>query len=318
MAIASAAVDRDVAYARCRAFTKARARNFYYAFAPLPAARRRAIYAVYAFAGTVDDIADSPADSHADNLDDSRADERPRARALDAARARLEDAYAGGGSDWLTVALGDAVDRYAIPKPYFLDLIQGMEQDLEQSRYATFADLEAYCYRAASVIGLICIEIFGYDRSQRDVAVEAASDMGKALQLTNILRDVKEDGARGRIYLAQEDLERFGYTEADLLHHVHNDASRALMAEYAARARRHYASGERLIPLLDGARSRMCCHGIQGVYRAILEQIAARGFDVFRGPPPRSRAGRLLLLARLWTRGALPPALARWSPHDGR
>ena len=303
MTLPTRPVTLSEAYAACRAFTKQRARNFYYAFAPLPKDRRNAIYAAYAFAGRGDDAVDGAGGA---------AERELRLRETE---ALLEEAYAGRGEEWLTLALADTVARYVIPKQYFLDLIAGMEQDLQQRRYSTYAELEQYCYRAASVIGLISTEIFGYDAQRRSLAVEAAVDMGKALQLTNIMRDVKEDAARGRIYLAQEDLARYGYSEADLRANIYNPAFRALMAEYAQRARTLYESGLRLIPLLDGPRSRMCCYGVQGVYRGILEEIIRRDYDVYSQQVSPSSAGRLRRLVRLWVGGALPrrrpPATAR-------
>ena len=282
------------AYERCRALTKGRATNFYYAFASLPKPKRRAIYAVYAFAGTVDD-----------SVDQAGSPEERR-RALAGAQTILDASYARTGDDWLAIALGDAVARYQIPPEYFRELVAGMEQDLRQSRYQTFAELEQYCYRAASVIGVICIHIFGFDADHRREAIAAATDMGKALQLTNILRDVREDAERDRIYLAQEDLTRFGYSEADLHAGLYTDAFRSLMAAYTERTRAFYRSGERLLPLLDGPRSRMCCNGLQGVYRHILDTIEARDFDVYGERISPSKVGRLALLLRLWLRGALP------------
>lgn len=282
------------AYRQCRAFTKRRATNFYYAFASLPRDKRNAIYAAYALAGSVDDA-----------VDEAGA-EGERQQRLDDAQRLLARAYAGGGEDWLSIALGDAVRRYGIPREYFRDLIAGMEQDIIQTRYVTYADLEQYCYRAAAAIGLISIEIFGYDRSRRDLAIAAAIDMGKALQLTNIMRDVAEDAERDRVYLAQEDLARFGYSDDDLRANVYNDAFRKLMAEYGRRAEALYESGLRLIPLLDGPRSRMCCNGLQGVYRRILDEIIKRDYDVYSERVSPSKAGRLLLLFRLWVGGALP------------
>ncbi len=284
---------------QARAFTKARASNFYYAFSSLPRAKRNAIYAVYAFAGTVDDAVDEAGN------DAERFDRLRRARAvldvacLDRSDRALEE-------EWLTVALQGAIEQYSIPKSYFLDLIAGMDQDIRQTRFTTYADLELYCYRAAAVIGLISIEIFGYDRSRRELAIEAATDMGKALQITNIMRDVKEDAARGRIYLAQEDLALHGYSEADVFANVDNDAFRNLMAEYGHRAEALYASGLRLIPLLDGPRSRMCCNGLQGVYHGILTEIIKRDYDVYSERISPSKAGRLLALFRLWISGAWP------------
>ena len=290
------------AYAECRAFTKRRATNFYYAFASLPRHKRNAIYAAYAFAGSVDDAVDEAGSRNV------------RLRRLDEAREVLAQAYGDGrpgppgdrGQGWLAVALGDAVARFAIPPELFRDLIAGMQQDLDQRRYESYAELLDYCYKAASVIGLICVEIFGYDRSRADLARAAAIDMGRALQLTNILRDVKEDAARDRIYLAQEDLRRHGYGESDLLESRYSPAFRALMADYAGRAFALYDSGQRLIPLLDGPRSRMCCNGLQGVYRGILSEIVRRDYDVYSARVSPSKVGRALLLLRLWIGGATP------------
>lgn len=295
------APSRTLAYAECRAFTKRRATNFYYAFSSLPRGKRNAIYAAYAFAGTVDDAVDEAGSREL------------RLQRLAEARGILARAYgderaapAEAGEDWLAVALGDAAARFDIPREYFDDLIAGMEQDLDQRRYETYAELLDYCYKAASVIGLICVEIFGYDRSRAGLAREAAIDMGRALQLTNILRDVREDAARDRIYLAQEDLRRHGYGDADVLANRYNDEFRALMADYAGRARALYDSGLRLIPLLDGPRSRMCCNGLQGVYRSILAEIVKRDYDVYSARVSPSKVGRVLLLFRLWIGGATP------------
>ncbi len=296
------APSRTLAYAECRAFTKRRATNFYYAFSSLPRGKRNAIYAAYAFAGTVDDAVDEAGSREL------------RLQRLAEARGILARAYGDAAAaapaeareDWLAVALGDAAARFDIPREYFDDLIAGMEQDLDQRRYETYAELLDYCYKAASVIGLICVEIFGYDRSRAGLAREAAIDMGRALQLTNILRDVREDAARDRIYLAQEDLRRHGYGDADVLANRYNDEFRALMADYAGRACALYDSGLRLIPLLDGPRSRMCCNGLQGVYRAILAEIVKRDYDVYSARVSPSKVGRVLLLFRLWIGGATP------------
>jgi phytoene synthase len=295
----------DEAYTCCRAFTKQRATNFYYAFASLPRAKRNAIYAVYAFAGTVDDAVDKAGSREL------------RVRRLASAQAVLDRAYGDDPADapvtgedatqgWLVEALRDAVSRFPIQKQSFLDLIAGMEQDMSQRRYETYDDLLDYCYKAASVIGLICVEIFGYDRGRAELAREAAIDMGIALQLTNILRDVKEDAQRDRIYLAQEDLRLYAYNDADVLANRYNDAFRLLLCDYANRAALLYDSGLRLIPLLDGPRSRMCCNGLQGVYRSILDEIVKRDYDVFSDRVSPSKPGRLLLLLRLWIDGAKP------------
>lgn len=288
--------DLSKAYGECQAFTRQRATNFYVAFAALPSHKRRAIYAAYAYAGTVDDAVD----------DAGNAEER--ASALASAHHLLAASYGGGNAEpsWLAMGLADAVGRFHVPRRHFEELALGMEQDLTTTRYETWEELEQYCYRAASVIGLICICIFGYDRGQTQLAIDSAVAMGKALQITNIMRDVQEDAERGRIYLAQEDLRRHGVEEADILNSVATPAFRALMADYAQRAYAFYRQGEQLIPLLDGARSRACCNGLQGVYRMILDAIVAREYDVFSERVSPSRVGRVWRLLELWLIGALP------------
>ena len=284
------------AYRECQAFTRRRATNFYIAFSALPAHKRRAIYAAYAYAGTVDDA-----------VDDAGTQEE-RTAALTQAHGLLNAVYDGGTADpaWLSTGLGDAVSRFDIPREHFEELVLGMEHDLTITRYETFAELEQYCYRAASVIGLICICIFGYDRTQTQLATQSAIAMGQALQLTNIMRDVKEDAERGRIYLALEDLDRYGVSEEDILSDRYTEPFRELMADYAQRAYARYHEGDRLIALLDGPRSRACCNGLQGVYRMILDAIVAREYDVFSQRVSPSRGGRVLRLLELWLLGSLP------------
>ena len=286
------------AYRRAQTFTKQRSSSFYYPFAVLPREKRQAVYAAYSFAGTVDDA-----------VDEAGTDDERRERLSEAGRV-LDRAYAGdaadGDDDWIAVALGDAVQRYPIPREHFDELVAGMEQDLMQTRYATWDDLDGYCYRAASVIGLITVEIFGYDRSQWDRVQESAIDMGKALQITNIMRDVQEDSERDRIYLAEEDLDAFAVSEDDLKANRLSDEFRALMREYGQRARVLYASGERLIPLLDGARSRACCNGLNGGYKTILDAIEDRNYDVFSSRVRPSKPAALWTLGQLWLAGAGP------------
>ena len=288
--------DIDHAYERCRRFARRRATNFYLAFSVLPEDKRRAIYAAYAFSGTADDA-----------VDDAGSEAERRA-ALDGARRTLAAAYEGNGADddWLALALGDAAQRFAIPREQFEELLVGMEQDLVQTRYETYAEVEQYCYRAASVIGLICIAIFGYDEQDAEEVRERAIAMGKALQITNIMRDIAEDAERDRIYLAQEDLARHGYSEADLFNQVRSPEFRALMAEYAQRAYACYEQGRPLLKLLHGPRSRMCCNGLQGVYRGILDAIVAADYDIYSGRVGASKVQRVGQLLSLWGLGALP------------
>jgi len=286
------------AYRFCQAYTRHRARNFYLAFAVLPPPKRRAIYAAYAFSGHLDDAADEegPLDAKARRLADHRR--------------RLRDCYEGRRPDPLFLALGDAIDRYAIPRDYFEALLDGIEMDISITRYSTFDELHRYCYRVASVVGLICVGVFGH--RPHPEALDYAVDLGVALQLTNILRDVREDAERGRIYLPLDEMERFGYSEADLLAGRRNGALRDLMRFQVARARDYFERGRLLLPLLD-RRSRMCVNVLQGVYGRLLDRIEERDYDVFQGRVSLSTGEKLALIARLWlqaitTRGLRPAA----------
>ncbi|HEX6511750.1 MAG TPA: presqualene diphosphate synthase HpnD [Chloroflexota bacterium] len=280
------ALDDEVlqAYEYCRDLTKREAKNWYYGFISLPPEKRRAIYAAYAFSRECDDDSDSDG-----SLSAKRA-------AIELTRARLDQAYTGQTDDPILRALADAVQRYNISRSYFEELIAGVEMDLEVTRYPTFEELRLYCYRVASIVGLICLQIFGYSDPR---APEYAADLGLALQLTNILRDVKEDAQLGRIYLPQDELRRFGYSERELLAGVYNEPFRRLMAFQAQRAWHFHASGERLLPLLD-VRARACTATMQGIYREILQRIEASDYAVFDGRISLSGRDKLGLTAGVW------------------
>jgi phytoene synthase len=266
--------------------------SFYYAFRILPETRRRAIYALYAFCRTVDDCVDEPAGE--------------REPGLERWLAEVHRAYAGRPETELGRELAEAVTRFPIPRGAFEDVVAGCRMDLTTTRYATFAELRVYCERVASAVGLASIEIFGYDDPRtREYAVE----LGLALQLTNILRDIAQDAGRDRLYLPLEDLARFGVAEAELVAHARDPARPRparlpeLLAFEADRARSHYAAAARLLPGPD--RRSMAAAEIMGaIYRAVLESWAGRGFPV-GGPrvalgTPRKLwiAGRTLLRAR--------------------
>ena len=193
-------------------------------------------------------------------------------------------------------ALGDAAHVFDIPVSYFEEVIDGVESDLTKTRFADFSELRTYCYKVASVVGLICIEIFGYrDPTAREYAV----DMGIALQLTNILRDLKEDAERDRIYIPQEDLNRFGYSEDDLMRGVVDERFRSLMKYQADRARSYYQSSRPLFDLIE-PESRACLRLLHTAYGAILDRIEAYGFDVFSQRVGLSVREKLTMTARLW------------------
>jgi 15-cis-phytoene synthase len=267
--------------------------NFYYAFLALPRSRRDALYAVYAFCRTVDDVADLGGD--------------PAAQRAELARWREDVArcFEPGGRPMHPIArqLRAAVDAYPIPRAALEAIIEGCAMDLERVRYETAEDLEPYCYRVASAVGLCCIEIFGYtDPRARPYAI----DLGKALQLTNIMRDVGVDARAGRVYLPQRDLRAFGVTEEDLLQGRYGEPFVRLMAHQAERARRFYAAARAAYPAAD-ARSLVAAEIMGGIYRALLDEIEARRFQIFGErvtvPAPRKVAIALRCWAAARVRG---------------
>jgi phytoene synthase len=264
--------------------------NFYYAFLTLPRRRREALYAVYAFCRTVDDIAD---------LGDERGVDRAAQRSqLESWRRHVALCYEPGGRPEHPIAAGlaRAVSEFAIPREALLAIIDGVEMDLDQVRYETAEDLYPYCYRVASAVGLCCIEIFGYtDPRAREYAV----NLGTALQLTNIIRDVGADARAGRVYLPQEDLRKFGVTTDDLRAGRYTGEFVSLMRHQAARARQFYRAARDAFPAMD-ARSLVAAEIMGRIYRALLDEIETRGFRVF-GERITLPTGRKLAIAlRCW------------------
>ncbi len=278
------------AYDYCQSVAKREARNFYYAFLTLPARKRRAIYAVYAFARLADDIADSA---------------EPNARKqeqLHELRDDLRNAFAGASRGPALEALAHASREFGIAPSLLEQLIDGVEMDLAPRRYETFDDLREYCYLVASVVGLICIEIFGYaDPRAREGAVE----LGMGMQLTNILRDVREDAEAGRVYLPQEDLRRFGYSEDELMRGVVNDGFIALMRFEARRARGYFDASGKALDYLS-PRSRACPAVLHALYLRLLERIELRRYDVYSQRVALSSAEKICIMARHWTTSLIP------------
>ncbi|MGD0269940.1 MAG: phytoene/squalene synthase family protein [Candidatus Sulfotelmatobacter sp.] len=272
-----------MAYSVCRGITRSNAKNFYYAFLVLPKHKRQALCAVYAFMRRCDDIADDPSLS----LEERRFK-------LTTWLAALHRVQQGDPSDDpILLALTDAQRRYNIPAGLLDDLATGTAMDLEPGlqseaarssatsgltvQYRNFDDLKEYCYKVASVVGLVCIHIFGY----RDPAAEPlAEQCGLAFQLTNIIRDVKEDAAMGRVYLPEEDLAKFGLSAADLLSAPDPARFRPLLELEADRAREFYQAGEQLIPYISED-SQPALWVLVNIYRKLLEKISARQYDVF-------------------------------------
>ena len=281
----------DAAYEHCRRLTRREARNFYFGFMLLPAEQRRAIYAAYAFARECDDIVDS-----------SRPSDEA-GRLLDLQRLRLDESLAGQPDGPVFEALAHAVSRHQIPHEYLHELIDGVGMDLSTRRYPDFDSLKAYCYRVASVVGLISVEVFGY--SGGEVARKHAADLGIALQLTNILRDVREDGERGRVYIPQDEMEMFGYSERQLLAGEETPGFLRLAAYQAARARRYFDGGRRLLPYLP-RRARACVAVMAGIYQGVLTGIERDPAVVFRRRVSLSTGRKLALAGRELARSLAP------------
>jgi phytoene synthase len=265
------------AYAECRAIAKREAKNFYYSFVALPKPRRNAICAIYAFMRKADDLAD----------DESRSREQRR-KDIDAWLADWHAAQGGSDSgDPVFLAVRDAVQRFAIPTRLLDELVSGTTMDLENAAvetpdtYATFDDLYRYCYLVASVVGLVCIRIFGYSDPR---AEKLAEETGIAFQLTNILRDVAEDAERNRVYLPLEDLAAHHVSLDQILHrkpHTQPSAEeRALLAEIGRRAEHYYGSAKELLPLID-AESRPALWVLVRIYKGLLRRIRRADYDVF-------------------------------------
>ncbi|MBO0723851.1 MAG: presqualene diphosphate synthase HpnD, partial [Blastocatellia bacterium] len=246
--------------------------NFFYTFLFLPKHKREAIIDVYRFCRAVDDIVD--------DLVEESTNENARLIAqveLENWRAELGNIYAGMPSLPIARRIKLVLERFPMPREYFEEMINGCEMDLYRQRYETFAELYEYCYRVASITGLMCIEIFTYRSSQTR---EYAINLGIALQLTNILRDLKEDAARGRIYLPREDLIRYGYSEDDLQNGVRNERFIELMKFQCERARHYYRRAAECLPRED--RPTLTAAITMGkIYYRLLEMIERVNYDVF-------------------------------------
>jgi phytoene synthase len=278
-------------YAWCERLARRQAGNFYHAFRLLPVAKRRAMCALYAFMRVADDLTDGP---------ESVAD---KSVALENWRQQLDAALAGRYHHPLHPAFHHAVEQYGIPRRYLEDVLDGVGMDLDTDHYETFNDLYRYCYRVASAVGLACIHIWGFAEERAKKHAEAA---GIALQLTNILRDLGEDAARGRVYLPRVDLERFGYRAEDLRRGWRDERFRELMHFEASRARGYYESAAPLAELLDPS-GRAVFLVMLRTYRGLLDAIVRRDYDVFT-----SRV-RLSRLRKLWVAAQVLPLRLGWS-----
>jgi phytoene synthase len=271
-----------MAYSVCKGITRAAAKNFYYAFLVLPRRKREALCAIYAFMRRCDDITDDTTLSFAE-----------RRQKLDNWLDALHAAQQGHPTDdAILLALTDAQRHYSIPAGLLDELAHGTAMDIEVEEgqssgdpsasrlnvhYQTFEDLRLYCHRVASVVGLVCIHVFGY----RDPAAEnLAERCGLAFQLTNIIRDVKEDAAMGRVYFPEEDLAKFDLRAHEFLQAQDPSRFRSLLAFEAGRAREYYTSGDELISYISED-SQPALWVLVNIYRSLLEKIAVKQYDVF-------------------------------------
>ena len=252
--------------------------SFYYAFRFLPEPQRRAIIALYAFCREVDDVVDECSDAGIARIK------------LQWWRDEIQRTFDGIPQHPVGRALLEPIDAYNLPREYFLEIVDGMEMDLDRHRYESYADLSLYCYRVAGVVGLLSAEIFGY-RNRR--TLKYATELGIAFQLTNILRDVREDARRGRIYLPQQELQRFGVNEQDVFSYQHTQQFQALLRDVAERARRQYRTALDLLPAEDRHAQRAGLI-MAAIYQATLDEIEQDGLRVLE------RRVALTPLRKLW------------------
>jgi phytoene synthase len=266
----------EQSYRYCVKVARSRAKNFYYSFVLLSPPQRKAMCAIYAFMRYCDDLSDEPGASRA---------------GIERWRAELEEALEGRFSAHpVWPAFHHTVRRFGIPHEYFRQMIEGVTSDLEPRRVENFEELYRYCYQVASVVGLTIIHIFGFDTRS---ALPLAEKCGVAFQLTNILRDIREDAERGRIYIPAEDLRRFGVSEEDLRSGNRSEAFVDLMRFEGARARGYYNESAPLLDLVH-PRSRSSLWALISIYSRLLERIEGTGYDVF------TRRVRLSLFTKSW------------------
>lgn len=279
----------ESAYRECASLTRAASSNFYIAFLSLPKELRRAIYATYSFCRLCDDIVDEP-----------EAGSNPSIE-LDKVKLAL---FEPNGGEYATnpifTALPHAINQFKLDTRYFVDVVEGCRMDIDTNRYDTFEDLQVYCRRVASAVGIICISIFG-NRSPE--AIRYADDLGIAFQLTNILRDIQEDYNNGRVYLPQQDLERFGVAEAEFAGETPSANFREMVRFQLDRAHGYYKSGERVIPTVT--RGQQCLELMSGFYSQILAKIEACDADVLSQRVSLSALEKLTITVGVGWRWAL-------------
>jgi phytoene synthase len=283
--------DLDASYRSAEKITRNRARNFYYSFIVLPPAKRRALCAIYAFLRHCDDIADDPAPV-----------DRKRER-LRVWRAQLNEPPPQETDECVFLpAFQDTVQRYEISTRYFHCVIDGAEMDLTTDQFVTFEDLYRYCFNVASAVGLVVLQIFGYVDERAKLYAEHC---GIAFQLTNILRDLKEDAGLGRIYLPREELGQFQYSPDDLRRGIVDERFHRLMTYQSTRAQRYYTNARNLLPLVEEA-SRPALWAMMEIYGRILSKIIRSSYNVFEQKIGLSRSEKFAIALRALTMRLIP------------
>ncbi len=261
--------------------------SFYYAFNLLPVHKREAMTTLYAFCRKTDDI-----------VDENNLTSETKSKDLQNWKTELENSLLGESSFPLLNSLAVTINQFKIPTEPFFDLIKGMEMDISQSRYTTIDDLITYCYRVAATVGLMSIEIFGYNNiSTRKFAV----NLGLALQLTNILRDIKKDALAGRIYLPLEDLKRFNYSEEELFANVYNENFVQLMRFEANRAKAYFANANKNLDIVDKP-SMFAARAMQHIYFNLLKKLEAKNFNVFAENINVGKSEKAIIALGVWAK----------------
>jgi phytoene synthase len=261
--------------------------SFYYAFNLLPEDKREAMNTVYAFCRKTDDIVDENSDSTDLKYEKLRK-----------WRIEFEKSFSGHSEFALLNKLGTTISKFNIPLDPFFELIKGMEMDLQKDRYKSFDDLQLYCYRVASTVGLMCIEIFGYKHASTK---QFAVDLGIALQMTNILRDIGKDAKNSRIYLPQEDLIKFNYSEQEILSMIYNNNFRDLMIYESGRAKQYFNSATANLDL-DDKKTMFAARAMQHIYYKMLENIIAADYDVFNNDIKVSKFEKVGIALGVWAK----------------
>lgn len=264
--------------------------SFYYAFNLLPTEKRDAMNTVYAFCRQTDDI-----------VDEGNEPDELKYEKLRKWRIELEKSFSGHSDYHLLNKLSKTILKFNIPIEPFFELLKGMEMDLQRKKYLTFDDLQLYCYRVASTVGLMCIEIFGYKHSS---AKDFAVNLGIALQLTNILRDIKKDQQNGRIYLPQEDLNKFSYSEEELKNSIYNPNFQELMKYEVDRAKYYFDNATRNLDLDDKA-SMFAARAMQHIYYKMLEKIIDADYDVYNQNIKVSKFEKVGIAVGVWAKYSL-------------